>query len=52
MNLYPASKAAEWQHGMADAAAAKKLTVQWCYATPSDVMAAVDMPAVTNFRVR
>ena len=25
--------------------------VQWCYATPTDVLAAVDMPAVTNFRV-
>ena len=36
---------------MADAALAKDLAVQWCYATPTDVLAALEMPAVTNFRV-
>jgi len=41
----------KWMHGMADAALAKDLTVQWCYATPTDVLASLDMPAVTNFRV-
>merc|ERR1712130_458471 len=30
---------------------AKGLTVQWCYAAPTDVLASLDMPAVTNFRV-
>jgi hypothetical protein len=40
-----------WQHGMASAAQARGISVQWCYATPMDVLAAVDMPAVTNFRV-
>ena len=25
--------------------------LQWCYATPADVLASLDMPAVTNFRV-
>lgn len=40
-----------WQQGMADAAYAKNLTIQWCMATPSDVFASVDLPSVTNFRV-
>jgi len=44
-------QAHKWQMGMADAALAANVTVQWCYATPTDVLAAVDMPAVTNFRV-
>ena len=41
----------QWQHGMAEAAQAKGISVQWCYATPTDVLAALDMPSVTNFRV-
>jgi hypothetical protein len=36
---------------MADAALAKNLTVQWCYAAPTDVLASLEMPAVTNYRV-
>lgn len=40
-----------WQNGMSQAAEARGVSVQWCYATPTDVLAAVDMPAVTNFRV-
>ena len=40
-----------WQQGMADAANARNLSIQWCMATPSDVLASVDMPSVTNFRV-
>ena len=46
-----ATAANTWQQGMAGAALAKNLTVQWCYATPTDVLASLDMPAVTNFRV-
>ena len=43
--------ATTWQRGMADAAAARNVTIQWCYATPTDALAALRMPAVTNFRV-
>ena len=41
----------EWMSGMADAAHDLGITVQWCYATPSDVMQALHYPSVTNFRV-
>ena len=46
-----ATAATQWQTGMADAAAEKGVALQWCMATPTDVLAALDMPAVTNFRV-
>ena len=46
-----ADNARTWQMGMAVAALEKNLTVQWCYATPTDILAALEMPAVTNFRV-
>jgi hypothetical protein len=46
-----ATASQEWQHGMVDAAFAKTLTVQWCYAAPTDVLASLLMPALTNFRV-
>lgn len=46
-----ADNARTWQMGMAGAALEKNLTVQWCYATPTDILAALEMPAVTNFRV-
>ena len=46
-----ASNARTWQMGMAGAALEKNLTVQWCYATPTDILASLEMPAVTNFRV-
>ena len=46
-----AFNARTWQMGMAGAALEKNLTVQWCYATPTDILAALEMPAVTNFRV-
>jgi hypothetical protein len=49
--IHSATNASVWQHGMADAALAKNLSVQWCYATPTDVLASLTMPAVTNFRV-
>ena len=35
---------------MAGAALEMNLTVQWCYATPTDILASLEMPAVTNFR--
>ena len=41
----------KWQRGMADAALDRNVTVQWCYAAPSDILSAIDFPAVTNFRV-
>ena len=40
-----------WQRGMADAALDRNVSVQWCYASPSDILSAMDFPAVTNFRV-
>jgi hypothetical protein len=43
-----ATAADTWQQGMAGAALAQDLTVQWCYATPTDVLASLDMPAVTS----
>jgi hypothetical protein len=46
-----ATAAREFQHGMVDAAFAKGVTVQWCYAAPTDVLASLEMPALTNFRV-
>eukprot|EP00546_Thalassionema_frauenfeldii_P019243 CAMPEP_0178900492 /NCGR_PEP_ID=MMETSP0786-20121207/3503_1 /TAXON_ID=186022 /ORGANISM="Thalassionema frauenfeldii, Strain CCMP 1798" /LENGTH=787 /DNA_ID=CAMNT_0020571501 /DNA_START=126 /DNA_END=2490 /DNA_ORIENTATION=+ len=39
----------QWLAG--DAALERNITIQWCYATPSDLLASLDMPAVTNFRV-
>ena len=47
-----AGLAREWQMGMATAALEMNLTVQWCYATPTDILGALEMPSVTNFRVR
>ena len=32
-----ATNATTWQHGMADAALAADVAVQWCYAAPTDV---------------
>ena len=49
--IHNATSAEVWQEGMAEAALAKKVPVQWCYAAPTDVLASLDMPAVTNFRV-
>ena len=43
--------AQQWQQGMTGAAAEKGITVQWCYSAPTDVLASLDTPAVTNFRV-
>jgi hypothetical protein len=46
-----ASTADTWMHGLADAALGRNVSLQWCYATPSDVLASIDLPSVTNFRV-
>eukprot|EP01060_Flectonema_neradi_P001954 TRINITY_DN1119_c2_g1_i1.p1 TRINITY_DN1119_c2_g1~~TRINITY_DN1119_c2_g1_i1.p1 ORF type:complete len:771 (+),score=173.81 TRINITY_DN1119_c2_g1_i1:44-2314(+) len=40
-----------WMAGMNGAALDKKIAVQWCYATPTDIMQALQFDAVTNFRV-
>ena len=37
-----ADNARTWQMGMAVAALEKNLTVQWCYATPTDILAALE----------
>lgn len=46
-----ATAADQWISGMADAALDLDIPIQWCYATPNEVMASLDFPAVTNFRV-
>jgi hypothetical protein len=46
-----ATNANTWQRGMADAAYGMNLTLQWCYAAPTDVLNSLSMPALTNFRV-
>lgn len=43
-------KSNTWQHGMTDAALAANVTVQWCYAAPTDILNSLTMPALTNFR--
>jgi hypothetical protein len=45
------SASVTWLRGMADAAHALAVPVQFCMATPSDLLASLDFPAVTNFRV-
>ena len=42
---------ADFLEGMATAALGVGVTIQWCYASPTVVMASLDFPAVTNFRV-
>jgi hypothetical protein len=37
--------------GMASAALGLNVPIQWCYASPNVVMASLNFPAVTNFRV-
>ena len=49
--VHTTDRAQQWQEGMAGAALDAGVAVQWCYAAPTDVLAAVDFPAVTNFRV-
>ena len=40
-----------WFNGMASAADSLGLAMQWCMATPSDLLLALDYPSVTNLRV-
>ena len=40
-----------WQQAMNDAAAKHGTPVQWCYATPTDALATLDLPSITNMRV-
>lgn len=40
-----------WQKAMSDAAAKMGTPVQWCYATPTDALATLDLPHITNMRV-
>ena len=40
-----------WFNGMAAAADSLGLSLQWCMATPSDLLLALDYPSVTNLRV-
>mmetsp|Transcript_10641 Transcript_10641/g.15869 ORF Transcript_10641/g.15869 Transcript_10641/m.15869 type:complete len:561 (+) Transcript_10641:185-1867(+) len=49
--IQQAGLATEWQLGMANAGLAQNVSIQWCYATPTDVMNSLIMPSVTNFRV-
>eukprot|EP00929_Paragymnodinium_shiwhaense_P062134 TRINITY_DN31017_c0_g1_i1.p1 TRINITY_DN31017_c0_g1~~TRINITY_DN31017_c0_g1_i1.p1 ORF type:complete len:815 (-),score=114.77 TRINITY_DN31017_c0_g1_i1:44-2446(-) len=46
-----ATNSTTWQRGMSEAALARKLPLQWCMAAPTDFLASLSMPAVTNFRV-
>ena len=41
----------EFLQGMADAALGLGVPIQWCMASPNLVMASLNYPAVTNFRV-
>lgn len=40
-----------WQQGMTQAAFERGIPIQWCYGAPTDVLASLQQPAVTNFRV-
>jgi hypothetical protein len=41
-----------WSQGMNDAAVEAEVALQWCMATPTDLLTSLSYPAVTNFRVR
>ena len=47
----PIHGADEFLEGMAGAALERNLPIQWCYASPNVVLASLNFPAVTNFRV-
>lgn len=44
------SASATWMDGMAAAATYHKLPMQWCMASPTDLMQALNYPSVTNLR--
>eukprot|EP00117_Sycon_ciliatum_P018384 scpid44594/ scgid17018/ len=39
-----------WMHGLDRAAVESQIPQQWCMATPTNVLASLDLPSVTNFR--
>lgn len=45
-----AGRAAAWQRAVHDAAVARGLTLQWCMATPADLVEAAHLPSVTSVR--
>ena len=45
-----AGRAAAWQRGAHAAAADRGLTLQWCMASPADMILAASLPAVTSVR--
>lgn len=45
-----AGRAASWQRGVHAAAADRSLTLQWCMASPADMILAASLPAVTSVR--
>ena len=47
----PIHGADEFLEGMTEAALGFDIPIQWCYASPNVVMASLNYPAVTNFRV-
>jgi hypothetical protein len=47
----PIHGADEFLEGMAGAALGRNIPIQWCYASPNVVLASLNFPAVTNFRV-
>lgn len=49
--LANATAAKVWFDGMSAAATKQNLAMQWCMATPADVLNALSYPSVTNFRV-
>eukprot|EP00494_Astrolonche_serrata_P030106 UN30373 len=42
--------ASDWLDAMAGEALSRNIPVQWCYATPSNLLQALNYPSVTNFR--
>jgi hypothetical protein len=48
--LESASAATQWMDGMAAAADSHKLPMQWCMASPTDLLQALNYPSVTNLR--
>jgi hypothetical protein len=46
-----ANGATQWQRGMNKAASKSNTAIQWCMATPIDVLTSLEFDYVTNFRV-
>ena len=43
--------ATRWQRGMHNAASKSNTAIQWCMATPMDVLTSLELDSITNFRV-